>query len=350
MLRTIADRKKATPAQIALAWLLAQKPWIVPIPGAKKLERLEENIGGAAIELTSDDLHEIESVASSITVQGARDPERLQRMTGLEPEREDSRMLLKDKIAIVTGGGVGIGKAIALRYAKEGAHIVVAEINEVTGQQTAKEVSAHDRHGLFVKTDMSSLSHIDAMVEKAVEAFGRIDILMNNAGVNKQLNFFEVTERDWDWIHSINAKGLFFCMQAVAREMAKNNYGKIINLASIGGKGFRGTSNIAYAGSKGAVIAMTRIAASQLAPHNINVNAICPGATRSEMYDTIIRQIVDRDKITEAEAIARIDVSIPLRRSNTGDDIANIAAFLASEESRNITGQSLNVDGGLMWD
>jgi len=350
VLRTIADRKRATPAQIALAWLLAQKPWIVPIPGAKKLERLEENIGGAAIELTSDDLREIESVASSITVQGARDPERLQRMTGLEPEREDSRMLLKDKIAIVTGGGVGIGKAIALRYAKEGAHIVVAEINEVTGQQTAKEVSAHDRHGLFVKTDMSSLSHIDAMVEKAVEAFGRIDILMNNAGVNKQLNFFEVTERDWDWIHSINAKGLFFCMQAVAREMAKNNYGKIINLASIGGKGFRGTSNIAYAGSKGAVIAMTRIAASQLAPHNINVNAICPGATRSEMYDTIIRQIVDRDKITEAEAIARIDVSIPLRRSNTGDDIANIAAFLASEESRNITGQSLNVDGGLMWD
>jgi len=259
-------------------------------------------------------------------------------------------MLLKDKIAIVTGGGVGIGKAVALRYAKEGAHVVVAEINEATGQQTAKEVSAHDRRGLFVKTDMSSLSHIDAMVEKAVEAFGRIDILMNNAGVNKQLNFFEVTERDWDWIHSINAKGLFFCMQAVAREMAKNNYGKIINLASIGGKGFRGTSNIAYAGSKGAVIAMTRIAASQLAPHNINVNAICPGATRSEMYDTIIRQIVDRDKITEAEAIARIDVSIPLRRSNTGDDIANIAAFLASEESRNITGQSLNVDGGLMWD
>ena len=122
------------------------------------------------------------------------------------------------------------------------------------------------------------------MVEKAVDTFGRIDILVNNAGVNKKLDFFEVTERDWDWIHSTNAKGLFFGMQAVAREMAKHHYGKIINMASIGGKGFRGTSNIAYAGSKGAVIAMTRIGASQLAPHDVNVNAICPGVTRSEMY------------------------------------------------------------------
>ena len=132
-------------------------------------------------------------------------------------------------------------------------------------------------------------------------------------------------------------------MQAVAREMVKNNEGKIINLASIGGKGFRGTSNIAYAGSKGAVM-------SQLAPYNINVNAICPGATRSEMYDTIIGQIVERDEITEAGAIARLDASIPLRRSNTGDDVANLAAFLASEEARNMTGQSLNIDGGLVWD
>jgi NAD(P)-dependent dehydrogenase (short-subunit alcohol dehydrogenase family) len=188
------------------------------------------------------------------------------------------------------------------------------------------------------------------MIAKTVETFGRIDILMNNAGVTKKLDFFEVTERDWDWIHSTNAKGLFFCMQAAAREMAKNQYGKIINTASIAGKGFRGTSNIAYAGSKGAVIAMTRIGASQLARYNINVNAICPGATRTEMYDTIMKQIVEREKITEAEAIARMDASIPLRRSNTGDDIANMAAFLASEEARNITGQSFNVDGGLMWD
>jgi NAD(P)-dependent dehydrogenase (short-subunit alcohol dehydrogenase family) len=121
---------------------------------------------------------------------------------------------------------------------------------------------------------------------------------MNNAGVTRKLDFFEVTEADWDWIHSVNAKGVFFCMQAVAREMVKNKYGKIINIASIAGKGFRGTSNISYAGSKGAVIAMTRIGASQLARYNINVNSICPGATRTELYNQIMGEIVKRENIT----------------------------------------------------
>jgi NAD(P)-dependent dehydrogenase (short-subunit alcohol dehydrogenase family) len=259
-------------------------------------------------------------------------------------------MLLKDKIAIVTGAGTGMGKATALRYAKEGAHVVVAEIDPASGQQTAAEVSAHDRRGLFIRTDMSKLSDINALVAKTVETFGQIDILMNNAGVTKKLDFFEVTEADWDWIHSVNAKGLFFCMQAVAREMAKRNEGKIVNIASIAGKGFRGTSNVAYAGSKGAVIAMTRIGASQLARHNINVNAICPGATRTSLYDRIMKELTEREGITEEQAVARMDASIPLRRSNTPDDIANMAAFLASDEARNITGQSFNVDGGLMWD
>lgn len=259
-------------------------------------------------------------------------------------------MLLKDKIAVVTGIGTGMGKAIALRYAKEGAHVVGAEIDEASGRQTAAEVSAHDRRGLFVKTDMGQVDEIKAMVAKAVETFGQIDILVNNAGVTRSLGFFDVTEEDWDWIHSVNAKGVFFCMQEVAREMAKRNQGRIVNIASIAGKGFRGTSNISYAGSKGAVIAMTRIGASQLAKHNINVNAICPGATRTSLYDRVMEQLTKREGISEAEAIARMDASIPLKRSNTPDDIANMAAFLASDEARNITGQSFNVDGGLMWD
>jgi NAD(P)-dependent dehydrogenase (short-subunit alcohol dehydrogenase family) len=259
-------------------------------------------------------------------------------------------MLLKDKIAVVTGIGTGMGKAIALRYAREGAHVVGAEIDEASGQQTAAEVSAHDRRGLFVKTDMGRLADIKAMVAKAVDTFGQIDILVNNAGVTRSLGFFDVTEEDWDWIHAVNAKGVFFCMQEVAREMAKRNEGRIVNIASIAGKGFRGTSNISYAGSKGAVIAMTRIGASQLAKHNINVNAICPGATRTSLYDRVMEQLTEREGISEAEAIARMDASIPLKRSNTPDDIANMAAFLASDEARNITGQSFNVDGGLMWD
>ena len=259
-------------------------------------------------------------------------------------------MLLKDKIALVTGIGTGMGKAIALRYAREGAHVVGAEIDEASGQQTAAELSAHDRRGLFVKTDMGRLADIKATVAKAVDTFGQIDILVNNAGVTRSLGFFDVTEEDWDWIHSVNAKGVFFCMQEVARDMAKRNEGRIVNIASIAGKGFRGTSNISYAGSKGAVIAMTRIGASQLARHNINVNAICPGATRTSLYDRVMEQLTEREGISEAEAIARMDASIPLKRSNTPDDIANMAAFLASDEARNITGQSFNVDGGLMWD
>lgn len=259
-------------------------------------------------------------------------------------------MLLKDKIALVTGIGTGMGKAIALRYAREGAHVVGAEIDEASGQQTAAEVSAHDRRGMFIKTDMGKVDDIKALVAKAMETFGQIDILVNNAGVTRSLGFFDVTEKDWDWIHSVNAKGVFFCMQEVAREMVKRNEGRIVNIASIAGKGFRGTSNISYAGSKGAVIAMTRIGASQLAKHNINCNAICPGVTRTSLYERVMQQRTERDGITEAEAAARMDASIPLKRSNSPDDIANMAAFLASDEAMNITGQSFNVDGGLVWD
>ncbi len=152
------------------------------------------------------------------------------------------------------------------------------------------------------------------------------------------------------WLENIVINTPRFAYEAVAREMAKRNQGKIINTASIAGKGFRGTSNISYAGSKGAVIAMTRIGASQLARYNINVNAICPGATRTSMYERVMKQITEREGISETDATARMDASIPLRRSNTGDDIANMAAFLASAEADNITGQSFNVDGGLMWD
>jgi NAD(P)-dependent dehydrogenase (short-subunit alcohol dehydrogenase family) len=256
-------------------------------------------------------------------------------------------MKLENKVAIVTGAGRGMGNAMARRFADEGAQVVVAEIDEASAHETFEQIG---RRGILVMTDMSSPAEINALIDKTVAQYGRLDILVNNAGVTKSLGFFDVTEADWDWMFSINARGVFFCMQRAAREMVKRNSGKIVNIASIAGKGFRGTSNIAYAGTKGAVIAMTRIGASQLARNNINVNAICPGATRTHLYETIQNEIVAKRGIPLEEAQRRMDASIPLGRSNSPDDIANMACFLASPESDNITGQSFNVDGGLMWD
>jgi len=256
-------------------------------------------------------------------------------------------MRLENKFAIVTGAGRGMGNAITRRFADEGAQVVIAEVDEASAHQTLEQIG---RRGILVMTDMSSVAEINALVDKTIAQYGRVDILVNNAGVTKSLGFFDVTEADWDWMHSINARGLFFCMQRVAREMVKQRSGKIVNIASIAGKGFRGTSNIAYAGTKGAVIAMTRIGASQLARFNINVNAICPGVTRTHMFETLMKEMTERRGLSVEEAIKRLDATIPLGRSNTPDDIANMAAFLASAEADNITGQSYNVDGGLMWD
>jgi NAD(P)-dependent dehydrogenase (short-subunit alcohol dehydrogenase family) len=254
---------------------------------------------------------------------------------------------LENKIAIVTGAGRGMGHAMAVRFAKEGAQVVVAEVHEESGRETFEEIG---RRGMLAIVDMGKVADINALIDKTVATFGRVDVLVNNAGVTKSLGFFDVTEADWDWMYSINARGLFFCMQRAAREMVKQKSGKIVNIASIAGKGFRGTSNIAYAGTKGAVIAMTRIAAAQLAHDNVNVNAICPGVTRTHLYEEVQAQVIAKRGISAEDAQRRLDATIPLGRSNSPDDIASVACFLASSESDNITGQSINVDGGLTWD
>jgi len=160
----------------------------------------------------------------------------------------------------------------------------------------------------------------------------------------------DLTEADWDRMHRVNAKGVFFCLQRVAGEMIERGGGRIINIASIAGKGFSGTSNAAYAASKGAVLSLTKTAAQQLGPYNISVNAVCPGITETEMYQEIVDIRAAKERRPVEDVRESMVETVPLRRANSPDDIANTVVFLASPASRNVTGQSLNVDGGLVTD
>ena len=258
-------------------------------------------------------------------------------------------MQLKDKIALVTGAGRGMGRAISLQLAEAGANIAVSDIDASTAEDTAVAVKQLGRESIAVPADMGYVDDIDRMVRQAKDAFGRIDIIVNNAGVTKYLDIMDVQEDDWDRIHRVNAKGVFFCMQRAARELIEQGQGgRIINIASIAGKGYAGTSNAAYAASKGAVISMTHIAALQLGRYDINVNAICPGSTLTTMAaETMARRAETSGQSIQELEEAR-DGRIPIGRPNEPEDIAAMAVFLAGPGGRNITGQAFNVDGGLV--
>src|SRR5919201_4401880 len=257
-------------------------------------------------------------------------------------------MVLSDQVALVTGAGQGIGKATALALAGAGAHVAVVDINGQRAEETGSAVMALGPRGLALQADVGNLQDIDRMVRQTVETFGKVDILVNNAGVTRRAYIMDLTEEDWDRIHRVNAKGVFFCLQRVAREMIPRRSGRIINIASIAGKGYAGTSNAAYAASKGAVIAMTMIAAHQLGRYDINVNAICPGVTRTAMSQASLVQRAEALGVTVEEMERRRLETIPIRRANDPEDIAAMALFLASPGARNITGQAFNVDGGLI--
>ncbi len=259
-------------------------------------------------------------------------------------------MDLSNQVALVTGAGQGIGKASALALASAGAHIVVADIAAAKAEETAEAIMSQQCRALAVQADVGDLRDIDRMVRQTLDAFGQIDILVNNAGVTRRADIMELTEEDWDRIHRVNAKGVFFCLQRVAREMIPRRSGRIINIASIAGKGYEGTSNAAYAASKGAVISLTKTAAQQLGRHNINVNSVCPGVTRTALSDANLQIRAQQAGVTVEEMERRRADVIPLRRANDPEDIAAMVVFLASAGARNITGQSFNVDGGLIPD
>jgi NAD(P)-dependent dehydrogenase (short-subunit alcohol dehydrogenase family) len=201
-----------------------------------------------------------------------------------------------------------------------------------------------------VRADLADPAEVEAMVTGLADVAGRVDVLVNNAGVTRRAYIMDLTEADWDRIMRVNGKGVFFCLQRVAREMIPRRSGVIVNIASIAGKGYVGASNAIYAGSKGAVIGMTRMAALQLARHNINVNAICPGTTITALSNDNLKTRAREEGVSVEEMERRRNAAIPLGRPNEPEDIAALAVFLASPGARNITGQSFNVDGGTILD
>ena len=256
-------------------------------------------------------------------------------------------MMLENKVVLVTGAARGMGKAIALQFAQEGACVAAADIDGTVVRETVSMAEDLGLRALAIQADVGNLSEIDRMVTGTLETFGRIDILVNNAGVTRLLDVMEISEEDWDFIHRVNAKGAFFCMQRVAKELiAQGQGGRIINIASLAGKGNPDTSNAAYAASKGAVVVMTQVAAHQLAPYDININSICPGTTNTPMGETLAGEASQRLGISLEEVERRRLSKIPIGRPNAPEDIANLAVFLAGPGARNITGQSISVDGG----
>ncbi|WP_261530335.1 SDR family NAD(P)-dependent oxidoreductase [Burkholderia multivorans] len=251
-------------------------------------------------------------------------------------------MLIRNKTAVVTGAASGIGAAIAERLAEEGAHVILTDVDDARGNELTTRLTDRGRKASYLHCDSGNLESIAAMTARAVAENGRVDVLVNNAGVTRKIKLLDLTPADWDWIQNVNTRGLFFTMQGFARHMAEAGGGVIVNIASIAGKGAKATSNASYAASKAAAIVMSRVAANELGGSGIRVNAVCPGATRTALLD-------DLEKANPAGFRKMLD-DTALGRFASPRDIADAVLFLASDLSSSITGQSINVDNGLMWD
>ena len=248
--------------------------------------------------------------------------------------------MMKGRVAIITGAAQGIGKSIAILFAAEKMNVVVADIKKGLGEGTVQEIKQAGGQALFVEVDVSQKADADRMVAETLKEFGQLDILVNNAGINYLTPILEeVNEQEWDQVFAINVKGVFFCIRAVTYSMKSQRWGRIINMGSIAGKQGGPASGVHYCASKAAVMCMTKQFARYLAPYGITVNSIAPGVIDTEM-----------GKFLGAEAIQRTIHLTPLGRLGTPEDVSHAALFLASEGARFITGEVLDVNGGVLMD
>ena len=244
-------------------------------------------------------------------------------------------MELKTKVALITGAAQGIGKAVTLVLARHGADVVVADVNIEKAQETAREVEALGRAAMAVRVDVTRFEDVEKMVEAAVQRFGKIDILINNAGIARDKLILRMTEEDWDTVLNVNLKGTFNCTKAVIKHMSKQRSGKIVNIASVVGMmGNPGQAN--YSASKAGVIGLTKTIAREFAARGINVNAIAPGYIQTPMTEVLPEKA--------KEELKRL---IPMERLGQPEDVAHAVLFLVSEASSYITGNILNVNGGI---
>ena len=247
-------------------------------------------------------------------------------------------LYLTDRVDMITGGSGGLVSALAVRLASLGAYVVVNDIPqaEEAAERVAEMVRKHGRKALVALGSVTSADDVGKTVDSVLEEFGKIDILINNAGITRDGLLIRMSEQDWDMVLEINLKGSFLCTKAVARPMMKARYGRIVNIASVAGvMGNAGQAN--YSASKGGLIALTKTTAKELASRSITCNAVAPGFIETRMTEVLDEQV-------RAQWLQ----NIPLGRPGTPEDVADVVAFLASDAAAYVTGQVLNIDGGLI--
>ena len=256
-------------------------------------------------------------------------------------------MEIEGHVAIVTGGGRGIGRATALELARLGADVVIAELDSANAERTAKEVKALGRRALALPVDVTKLADLHTLVERARAQYGRIDVLVNNAGIYRAAATLDVTEEHWDAVLTINARAVFFASQAVLPVMIAQKRGCIVSVSSMAGK-IGSRTNLPYNASKAAVISITKSLALAHAADGVRVNCVCPGFVETDMWDKVSREQGALLGLSATEFTRQRAAQIPLGRMERPEDVAAVIGFLASPRAGYMTGQALSVDGGLV--